>query len=237
MSKLIYGRNPVLSSLGENRVEKVFVDHRFNDRNILDKLKTKRIPIERLDKSGLDKLADGGLHQGIVAVVLNFRYFSLEEILASSQTKKFPLVVVLDSLKDPHNLGAILRTCDAFGVDGVIIKKHDQVPLNATVAKVSTGAINFVKVSEVTNLSTALQTLKNNGFWIVSTDGSAPNTYQEIDYQRPIALVLGSEGNGVSNLLLKRSDYVVKIPMSGHVNSLNVSVAAGILIAHINATK
>ncbi|NMV82590.1 MAG: 23S rRNA (guanosine(2251)-2'-O)-methyltransferase RlmB [Erysipelotrichia bacterium] len=237
MSKLIYGRNPVLSSLGENRVEKVFVDHRFNDRNILDKLKTKRIPIERLDKSGLDKLADGGLHQGIVAVVLNFRYFSLEEILASSQTKKFPLVVVLDSLKDPHNLGAILRTCDAFGVDGVIIKKHDQVPLNATVAKVSTGAINFVKVSEVTNLSTALQTLKNNGFWIVSTDGSAPNTYQEIDYQRPIALVLGSEGDGVSNLLLKRSDYVVKIPMSGHVNSLNVSVAAGILIAHINATK
>ena len=226
-----------MSSLGENRVEKVFVDHRFNDRNILDKLKTKRIPIERLDKSGLDKLADGGLHQGIVAVVLNFRYFSLEEILASSQTKKFPLVVVLDSLKDPHNLGAILRTCDAFGVDGVIIKKHDQVPLNATVAKVSTGAINFVKVSEVTNLSTALQTLKNNGFWIVSTDGSAPNTYQEIDYQRPIALVLGSEGNGVSNLLLKRSDYVVKIPMSGHVNSLNVSVAAGILIAHINATK
>ncbi|MDD3207129.1 MAG: 23S rRNA (guanosine(2251)-2'-O)-methyltransferase RlmB [Bacilli bacterium] len=237
MAKLIYGRNPVLSSLGENRVEKVFIDHRFSDRNILEKLKTKRIPIERIDHAGLDKLAEGGLHQGIVAVVHNFRYFSLEEILIASKDKKFPLVIVLDSLKDPHNLGAILRTCDAFGVDGVIIKKHDQVPLNATVAKVSTGAINYVKVSEVTNLSAAIQTLKNNGFWVVSTDGSALNTYREIDYQKPIALVLGSEGDGVSNLLLKRSDYVVKIPMSGHVNSLNVSVAAGIIIAHINATR
>lgn len=237
MAKLMYGRNPVLSSLGENRVEKVFIDHRFNDRDILEKLKTKRIPVERIDQSSLDKLAEGGLHQGIVAVVLDFRYFSLEEILIASKDKKFPLIIVLDSLKDPHNLGAILRTCDAFGVDGVIIKKHDQVPLNATVAKVSTGAINFVKVSEVTNLSTAIQTLKNNGFWIVSTDGGALNTYWEIDYQKPIALVLGSEGDGVSNLLLKRSDYVVKIPMSGHVNSLNVSVAAGIIIAHIDAAR
>ena len=130
-----------------------------------------------------------------------------------------------------------MRTCDAFGVDGVIIKKRGQVPLNATVAKVSTGAIDHVKVHEASNLSNVLSKLKDEGFWIVSSDGSAQMEYHQIDAQRPLALILGSEGEGVSELLLKRSDYIVKIPMFGHVNSLNVSVAAGILIASIIAKR
>ncbi|HPV69516.1 MAG TPA: 23S rRNA (guanosine(2251)-2'-O)-methyltransferase RlmB [Bacilli bacterium] len=237
MSKLIYGRNPVLSSLGENRVEKVFLDLHFSDQEIIRKLSAKKIVIERVPSSQLDDFANHGVHQGIIASVLDFRYHSLDEILTAAKSKKFPLIVILDSLKDPHNLGAILRTCDAFGVDGVIIKKRGQVPLNATVAKVSTGAIDHVKVHEASNLSNVLSKLKDEGFWIVSSDGSAQMEYHQIDAQRPLALILGSEGEGVSELLLKRSDYIVKIPMFGHVNSLNVSVAAGILIASIIAKR
>lgn len=237
MPKLIYGRNPVLSSLGENRVEKVFLDVRFNDANLLSKLSAKKILVEKVSTAKLDELSNQGLHQGIVASVLDFRYFTLEEILESSKAKAYPLILILDALKDPHNLGAILRTCDAFGVDGVIIKKHEQVPLNATVAKVSTGAIDHVKVHEATNLSNVILKLKDNGFWIIASDGQATDSYLTIDAKRPLALILGSEGEGVSRLLVQRSDYVVKIPMFGHVNSLNVSVAAGILIANIIAKR
>ena len=226
-----------MSSLGENRVEKVFLDLHFNDQEIIRKLSAKKIVIERVPSSQLDDLANHGVHQGIIASVLDFRYHPLDEILTAAKSKRFPLIVILDSLKDPHNLGAILRTCDAFGVDGVIIKKRGQVPLNATVAKVSTGAIDHVKVHEASNLSNVLSKLKDEGFWIVSSDGSAQMEYHQIDAQRPLALILGSEGEGVSELLLKRSDYIVKIPMFGHVNSLNVSVAAGILIASIIAKR
>ena len=226
-----------MSSLGENRVEKVFLDLHFSDQEIIRKLLAKKIVIERVPSSQLDDFANHGVHQGIIASVLDFRYYSLDEILTAARSKKLPLIVILDSLKDPHNLGAILRTCDAFGVDGVIIKKRGQVPLNATVAKVSTGAIDHVKVHEASNLSNVLSKLKDEGFWIVSSDGSAQMEYHQIDAQRPLALILGSEGEGVSELLLKRSDYIVKIPMFGHVNSLNVSVAAGILIASIIAKR
>lgn len=233
MAKLIYGRNPVLSSLGENRVEKIFLDMQFSDREVLKAIALKKIDIERVAESKLDQLSERGLHQGIVASVLDFRYYSLEEVIAAAASKKYPLLIVLDGIEDPHNFGAILRTCDAFGVDGVIIKKNRQVPLNATVAKVSTGAIDFVKVAEVTNLSVAIASLKERGYWIVASDGEATLSYRDVDCERPIALVLGSEGRGVSRLVIERSDYKVKIPMFGHVNSLNVSVAAGILIANI----
>jgi len=222
-----------LSSLGENRVEKIFLDMQFSDREVLKAIALKKIDIERVAESKLDQLSERGLHQGIVASVLDFRYYSLEEVIAAAASKKYPLLIVLDGIEDPHNFGAILRTCDAFGVDGVIIKKNRQVPLNATVAKVSTGAIDFVKVAEVTNLSVAIASLKERGYWIVASDGEATLSYRDVDCERPIALVLGSEGRGVSRLVIERSDYKVKIPMFGHVNSLNVSVAAGILIANI----
>ena len=222
-----------MSSLGENRVEKIFLDMQFSDREVLKAIALKKIDIERVAESKLDQLSERGLHQGIVASVLDFRYYSLEEVIAAAASKKYPLLIVLDGIEDPHNFGAILRTCDAFGVDGVIIKKNRQVPLNATVAKVSTGAIDFVKVAEVTNLSVAIASLKERGYWIVASDGEATLSYRDVDCERPIALVLGSEGRGVSRLVIERSDYKVKIPMFGHVNSLNVSVAAGILIANI----
>ena len=140
---------------------------------------------------------------------------------------------MLDCIADPHNLVAILRTCDALGVDGVIIKKRGEAPLNATVSKVSTGAINWVKVAEVTNLNQAIETLKKKGYWIVASDGEAKMNYDEVDYKSPICLIVGSEGFGISKLVLKNSDFIVKIPMFGHVNSLNASVSAAILASEI----
>jgi 23S rRNA (guanosine2251-2'-O)-methyltransferase len=134
-------------------------------------------------------------------------------------------------------LGAILRSADAFGADGVVLKSHDGVQLNATVAKVSTGAIDYVKVAVVTNLSQAIETMKEQGYWIVASDGSATQSYSAVDYASPIALIIGSEGFGISPLLLKRSDFIVKIPMFGHVNSLNASVATGILLAEISRSR
>jgi 23S rRNA (guanosine2251-2'-O)-methyltransferase len=141
--------------------------------------------------------------------------------------------LILDGIEDPQNFGAILRSVDAFGVDGVIIKKRNEVPLNATVAKVSTGAINWVKVAMVSNLSQAIQTLKDHGYWIVASDGSGKQDYDTVDYKSPIGLVVGSEGFGIAPLVLKNSDFIVKIPMTGHVNSLNASVASAILISEI----
>ena len=146
---------------------------------------------------------------------------------------KPPVVVLLDGINDPHNLGAILRSADIFGVSGVIIPKHNQVMLNATVAKTSAGAINFVPVAIANNLNQVISLMKKKGFWIVSSDGSATQNYQDIKYDFPVGLVVGSEGEGISSLVLKNSDYIVKIPMYGKVNSLNASVATGIFLSYI----
>ena len=141
---------------------------------------------------------------------------------------------MLDGINDPHNLGAILRSADAFGADGVIVKKHGQAPLNATVAKVSTGAIDFVPVCQVTNLTQTINELKKNGYWVVSSDGSAKMDLNDIDYKFPTVLVVGSEGEGISRLILENSDYITKINMVGHVNSLNASVACAIYLSTIH---
>ena len=152
-----------------------------------------------------------------------------------SRKVKLPVIVILDGIEDTHNLGAILRSCDVFDVTGVLISKHNQVPLNATVAKSSAGAINYVPVCQIGSINQTLQILKDNGFWIVSTDGSATIDYSKLTYDFPVALVIGSEGKGVSQLVIKNSDYVVKIPQYGHVNTLNASVAAGILLSRIRS--
>ena len=143
------------------------------------------------------------------------------------------IVLILDEINDPGNFGAIIRTCDAFGVKGIIIKKHNQVMVNATVSKTSTGAINHMKIAQVANLSQAIEKLKENGFWIVGTDGSANTRHNDLKYDFKTALIIGSEGHGVSPLILRRCDYVTKIEMVGHVNSLNASVACAIFLAQI----
>lgn len=229
---LIYGRNPVKEALRSGRVTKIYTTSHFSDATILPLIKEKKVAVNYVNGNELDE-ACPGVHQGIAAEVKPYSYASLEQILHAAKQEKRPIVVLLDGINDPHNLGAILRSCDVFGATGVIMPKHNQVMLNATVAKTSAGAINFVPVALVSNLNNAIRTLKENGFWIVSSDGSGTTDYTQVKYDFPTALVVGSEGQGISQLVLKNSDFVVKIPMYGKVNSLNASVAAGIFLARI----
>lgn len=233
-NNLIFGRNPVKEALRSNRVLKVFIVNNFNDKEINLLLQEKKPYIKVVSNAELDSKTNG-VHQGIMAEIKPYEYLDLDEIIRRSRKVEVPVVVILDGINDTHNLGAILRSCDVFNVTGVIIPKHNQVPLNATVAKSSAGAINFVPVSQVSSLNQTIQKLKDNGFWVVSTDGSAKIDYTQIKYDFPVALVIGSEGKGVSSLIIKNSDYVVKIPQYGHVNSLNASVAAGILLSRIRS--
>ncbi len=230
---LIFGRNPVKEALRAKRTKRIFITPNFSHKEILELISENAIPKVIRNVKELDALSCGGVHQGIVAEIKPYEYFSLEYLLAQAKTVSRPIIVVLDGIEDPHNLGAILRSSDVFGVTGVIISKHHQVALSATVAKTSAGAINYVPVCLVNNINQALQTLKDNGFWVVSADGSGKQNYLDLKYDFPTVLVIGSEGEGISPLVLKNSDFVIKIPMYGKVNSLNASVAAGILLAKI----
>lgn len=234
-ANLIFGRNPVKEALRADRVNKVFTTPNFSDKEINPLLQEKKVVIRVISHGEMDSKCNGGIHQGIMAEVKPYEYIDLDEILRRSRKQTLPIIVILDGINDTHNLGAILRSCDVFGVTGVLIPKHNQVPLNATVAKSSAGAINFVPVAQIGSINQVLQKLKDNGFWIVSTDGAAKIDYSQLTYDFPVALVIGSEGKGVSPLVIKNSDYVVKIPQQGHVNSLNASVAAGILLSRIRS--
>ena len=230
---VIYGRNPIKESLSTNRLKKVYLVDGFSDKGILTMLNEKKIAIQYISAKEMTNLCGGGTHQGIAAEIKPYEYYSLEYVLKKADLVERPIILLLDGIEDPHNLGAILRSADVFGVSGVIISKHNQVALNATVAKTSAGAVNYVPVVLVNNLNQTIDKLKKAGYWIVSTDGSATTNYNDINYDFKSVVVIGSEGYGVSSLVLKNSDYIVKIPMYGHVNSLNASVAAGILMARI----
>ena len=235
VSNLIFGRNPVKEALKANRVNKIYITNNFSDKEINTLFEEKKPYIRVVTSSELDNKSNGGVHQGIVAEVKPYEYLDLDEIIRRSRKETVPVIVILDGINDTHNLGAIIRSCDVFNVTGILIPKHNQVPLNATVAKSSAGAINYVPVAQIGSINQTLQKLKDNGFWIVSTDGSATIDYSKLTYDFPVALVIGSEGKGVSSLVLKNSDYIVKIPQYGHVNSLNASVAAGILLSRIRS--
>ena len=231
-SNLIYGRNPVKEALRSKRVKSIYLIRGFSNGEILKMISDAHVEVKEISNKELDSMCDG-VHQGIAAAIKDYEYFSLDSLLDRAKKVEKPLFVILDGINDPHNLGAILRCCDVFNVTGVIISKHNQVPLNATVAKTSAGAINYVPVCLVGNLNQTIEKLKENGFWVVSTDGSGTTNYQDLKYDFNVALVIGSEGEGVSKLVLSNSDYIVKIPQHGHVNSLNASVATGILLAKI----
>lgn len=233
-SIIIYGKNPVRESLKlSNNVIKVFALEGLKDIDLIKSIKDKNIPLITASRGELTHLANCDDHQGIVAFIKPFNYSSLEEIISFSKKKEQPLILMLDGISDPHNFGAIIRSADAFGVDGIIIKKHNQVEVNPTVIKVATGATSYVKICMVNNLNRTIEKLKDNGYWIVSTDGSANNSYKELSYDFPICLVIGSEGFGISKSVISNSDYLIKIPMCGHVNSLNASVACSIFLSYI----
>lgn len=221
----VYGKNVVKEILKKNeKINKAYIYKNFNDENIISELQKRKISIKYMEKYELDKLANG-VNQGIIVSVPDFKYASLDDLLV----KDNPLIVILDHLEDPHNLGAIIRTCEAAGVDGIIIPKDRSVEVNATVIKVSAGAINNIKISMVTNLSRTIKELKEKGFWIVGTDMIGTN-YDNIDYKGKTAIIIGNEGSGMSRIIKESCDFIATIPMSGKINSLNASVAAGIVI-------
>ena len=221
----VYGKNVVTEILKKNeKIYKVYISKGFKDEFIESAIQKKNIRIEYLEKRELDKLANGN-HQGIIVSVPDYQYCELEEI----SKKEDSFLILLDHLEDPHNLGAIIRTAEAAGVDGIVIPKNRSVMVNATVMKTSAGAINNMKIALVTNLKHTIETLKKDGFWIIGTDMEGTD-FEKIDYRGKIAIVIGNEGDGMSRLVKESCDFIATIPMKGKINSLNASVAAGVMI-------
>lgn len=229
MATQIYGRNPILAAMDANR--KIYELYTLENQNheILDRAKAEGVKIKVLPKQKMNQMFTHS-HQGFAALVEDYQTVPLKQAIKKPGSKLF---VMLDSLEDPHNLGAILRSADAFGVNGVIIPKNRSVQLTPTVIKVSTGAIEYVDIISVTNLNQAIDELKKNNIWVVGLDLDTPQTLDDIQVDTDLCVVLGSEGKGISRLVKENCDYTVQIPMVGHVNSLNVSVTAGIVIHDI----
>ena len=226
---LVYGRNVALEVLKKPKnVQKVLLQDGFDDKKILTLLEKSKISVFIKPKKEIDHLAEG-VHQGIILYVRDYQYYPLADVVNEDAS----FLVILDHLEDPHNFGAIIRTCEAAGVDGIIIPKDRQVQVNATVMKTSVGTLDTMKVSRVANLSSTIDYLKKNDFWVVGTALEDSVDYRSIDYSGKIALVIGNEGVGISNLVRKKCDFIAKIPMYGTTNSLNASVASGIMIYEV----
>jgi 23S rRNA (guanosine2251-2'-O)-methyltransferase len=226
----IYGINPVTEALRAKRVTALRVSPRADDRltAILRAAEQQGIPVRRADSHELDRFANGGVHQGVVADVQDARSYSVEDLVSGAAG--VPLIVVLDQIEDPHNVGAILRTIDAAGGDGVVRQSRHAARLDGAAAKASAGAVSHVKVAEVVNIARAVDELKAVGVWAVGLAGDAPQPYDAVDLTVPTAIVVGAEGTGLRRLVRERCDWLVSIPMHGHVQSLNVSVATGIAL-------
>jgi 23S rRNA (guanosine2251-2'-O)-methyltransferase len=226
----IYGINPVLEALRARRVTAVRVSPRADERltALLQLAGDQGVPVDRVHVKELDRITRGGRHQGVAAEVEDAAHLSVEDLVV--RANGVPLIVVLDGIEDPHNVGAILRTVDAAGADGVVRQSRHAARLDGAAAKASAGAVAHVAVAEVVNIARALETLKDAGVWTVGLVGDAPTRYDEVDLTLPTALVVGAEGTGLRRLVRERCDWRASIPMHGHVQSLNVSVAAGIAL-------
>ena len=235
---LIFGKNSVTEALKSGRsINKIFLqaDNKSDfTKKIFAQAKENKIVVEFVNRAKLDKLSGGKNHQGVVAFVAPIEYSTPEEILQIAEEKnQQPFLILLDELEDPHNFGAILRTADAVGVHGVIIPKRRSVSLNSTVAKTSSGAAEYVKVAQVTNVAETLKKLRELDLKIVGSDISAEKNFNDADLTGGIVLVIGSEGKGMRRLTKENCDLLVKIPMCGKINSLNASVAAAVLMYEI----
>ena len=232
----IYGINPVLEALRAGRVTALRVSTSTRGHGedaarlaqIVRDAESRGIPIRRAKRDELDRFARSGTHQGVVADVRDSTTLTVADLVAGANGE--PLIVVLDGIEDPHNVGAIVRTVDAAGADGVVRQSRHAAPLDGAAAKTSAGAVAHVRVAEVVNIARALEELKQAGVWTVGLAGEAETRYDEVDLTLPTALVVGAEGTGLRRLVRERCDWVVSIPMGGHVQSLNVSVAAGIAV-------
>jgi len=231
--QIIYGRNPVMEALASDAaIDKILLQDGITSASKITSLARERgILFQFVHKRKLDELAGNGSHQGIVAFVAVRNYATVAEILASAKEKgEPPFLVIAENLTDPHNLGSVIRTANAAGAHGVIIPKNRSATLNATVAKVSAGAVMHTPVAKVSNISQTLEKLKKEGIWIVGTDLSAKQTPYELDLKGPLAVVIGSEDKGISRLTRESCDFLAKIPMMGEVQSLNAGAACAALL-------
>lgn len=230
---IVAGRNAVLELLKSgNDINKIYYERgeRHGSINeIIAKAREMRIVLVEADRFKLDSMAEN--HQGVVAVVPPFNYCEVDEMLELAKSKnEDPFLLILDGIEDPHNFGSIIRTAETAGVHGIIIPKRRNVAVNSTVVKVSTGATSYVKIARVNNLNETIRKLKEKGLWLIGTDGEAETLYYNQDLKGPLAIIIGSEGYGMSQLVKENSDCLIKIPMKGEITSLNASVSAGIVI-------
>jgi 23S rRNA (guanosine2251-2'-O)-methyltransferase len=227
---LVYGKNVANEILDNNiKIFKVFLDNNFKDEELLSKINKLNLKKFHIDKNKLDKMCNNSANQGIALDIEEFRYLDIKTI-ENDENANF--IVILDSLEDPHNFGAIIRTCESAKVDYIIIPKNRSVSVNSTVYKTSAGAINNIKICEVVNLNNTIKKLKDIGYWVYGADMKGKD-YRTIDYSGKTCLVIGSEGHGIKHLIHESCDEIISIPMKGKINSLNASVAAGIIIYEI----
>lgn len=234
---LIIGRKPVLEAINSDRhVEQIYF--RFGQKGeILNAIrvaaKKRKIKISQVSPQKFDEIITGKNSQGIAAKISERDYVSLDELIKQAKTKEFPLFIILEELQDVQNLGAILRTAECSGVEGVIITKRNSAPLNETVSKISAGAVEHLKICQVNNVVKSIYTLKQNGYWIIGSTLDNSTDYSNIDYNRPLVLIMGNEQKGIKRLTSEKCDHLINIPMCGKIQSLNVSVATGVILFEI----
>lgn len=227
---LVYGKNVINEILNNNtKIYKVFLDNNFKDESLLNRINKRNLKKFHMDKNKLDKMCGNSTNQGIAADIEEYKYL---DIKALENDNDASFVVMLDSIEDPHNFGAIIRTCECAGVDYIIIPNKRTTLVTSTVMKTSSGALTNQKVALVSNLNNTISKLKELGYWIVGSDAEGTD-YKSIDYTGKVALIIGSEGFGLKELVRKNCDFIASIPLKGKVNSLNASVAAGILIYEV----
>lgn len=235
MTQFVYGKNVIRQILTDSdRAKTIWMA--VEDREIEQLAKQAHVQIRKTDRKQLTKLCGSDRHQGIAAEIAPYQTYEVEDLLRQVPEGKPGMLIMLDELEDPHNLGAVLRTADAVGAAGVIFKKNHAVGLTPAVAKVSAGAIETVKCAAVTNLSRTLEDLKKKGWWAVAADMDGQD-YRSMSYDFPVVLIIGNEGKGISRLLREKCDYVISLPMAGKISSLNASVSAGILMYAVYSSQ
>ena len=231
----IEGRNAVLELLESGKdINKIYItkgEKHGSINKIIAKAKEKRIVLVEKDKRQMEEIAQTPNYQGVIAIVPPFEYCEIEDILEEAKNRQEePFVLILDGIEDPHNLGSIIRTAETAGIHGIIIPKRRAASVNSTVSKVSAGAVQYTKIARVTNISDAIQKLKDAGLWVCGTDIATKTYYDEQDLTGPLGIVIGNEGQGMSEKVKKNCDFLVKIPMKGKITSLNAAVSTGIVI-------
>ncbi|WEK53829.1 MAG: 23S rRNA (guanosine(2251)-2'-O)-methyltransferase RlmB [Candidatus Cohnella colombiensis] len=234
----IVGKHPVLEAMKAGRsINKIFLNNQAQRslvQPIMEEAKAHGIVVQQVDKRKLDQLAPGMQHQGVVAQAAALAYAEVDDILARAVERgEAPLIVLLDEIEDPHNLGSILRTADCTGVHGVIVPKRRSAGLTAVVAKTSAGAVEYVPVARVANLVQTIEKLKAAGMWIAGADAGAEAGFYETNLTGPLAIVIGNEGSGLSRLVREKCDFILSLPMVGQINSLNASVATGVILYEV----